>query len=150
MGKQSIAWLPRRYFPGTHLWVRRDKLAWSSFLSWETTQWHRGGKGRGGEGGGTPLYKPYRYVPPQRVGFLRRFGLKKGTDSAHFSLESGMILEGAASHPPPGIPRSSPLSGGYGLKPRQLLFFSRILAQKAILIQIWIKKIKKDNTGSRY
>ena len=100
MEKQSIAWLPRRYFPGTHLWMRRDKLAWSSFLSWETTQWHWGGKGRGGRGG-TPLYKPYRYVPPQRVGFLRRFGLKKGTDFAHFSLESGMVLEGAAPHPPP-------------------------------------------------
>ena len=28
--------------------------------------------------GGTPLYKPYRYVPPHRVGFLRRFGLKTG------------------------------------------------------------------------
>ena len=27
--------------------------------------------------GGTPLYKPYRYVPPHRVGFLRRFGLKR-------------------------------------------------------------------------
>ena len=26
-------------------------------------------------GGGTPLYKLYRYVPPQRVGFLRRFGI---------------------------------------------------------------------------
>ena len=26
--------------------------------------------------GGTPLYKPNRYVPPHRVGFLRRFGLK--------------------------------------------------------------------------
>ena len=25
--------------------------------------------------GGTPLYKPYRYVLPQRVGFLRRFGI---------------------------------------------------------------------------
>ena len=87
--------------------VRRDKLTWSSFLSCDTTQWHWGGNGRRG-GGGSPLYKPYRYVPPQRVGFLRRFGLKKGTDSAHFSLESGMILEGAAPHPPPGIPRSSP------------------------------------------
>ena len=30
----------------------------------------------GGEG--TPLYKLYRYVPPHRVGFLRRFGLKTG------------------------------------------------------------------------
>ena len=27
----------------------------------------------GGRGRGTPLYKPYRYVPPHRVGFLRRF-----------------------------------------------------------------------------
>ena len=28
-------------------------------------------------GGGTPSYKPYRYVPPQRVWFLRRFGPKR-------------------------------------------------------------------------
>ena len=28
-----------------------------------------------GGGGGTPLYKLYRYVPPHRVGFLRRFNL---------------------------------------------------------------------------
>ena len=48
----------------------------------------------GGGGEGTPLYKPYRYVPPQRVGFLRRFGLKTGIDSAHFGLESGMVYEG--------------------------------------------------------
>ena len=27
-------------------------------------------------GGGTPLYKVCRYVPPQRVWFLSRFGLK--------------------------------------------------------------------------
>ena len=26
--------------------------------------------GVGGGGGGTPLYKPYRYVPPQRVGLF--------------------------------------------------------------------------------
>ena len=38
--------------------------------------------------GGTPLYKPYRYVPPQRVGFLRRFGLKTGIDFPHFGPES--------------------------------------------------------------
>ena len=48
----------------------------------------------GGEGGGTPLYKPYRYVPPHRVGFLRRFGLKTSTDFTHFGLESGMVFEG--------------------------------------------------------
>ena len=27
-------------------------------------------------GGGTPLYGPYRYVRPQRVGFFSRFGHK--------------------------------------------------------------------------
>ena len=48
----------------------------------------------GGEGGGTPLYKLYRYVPPHRVGFLRRFGLKTGILFAHFGLESGMVFEG--------------------------------------------------------
>ena len=41
-----------------------------------------------------PLYKPYRYVPPQREGFLRRFDLKMCTDVAHFCLESGMIFKG--------------------------------------------------------
>ena len=30
---------------------------------------------------GTPLYKLHRYVPPHRVGFLRRFGLKPGRPS---------------------------------------------------------------------
>ena len=47
----------------------------------------------GGEGL-TPLYKLYRYVPPHRVGFLRRFGLKLGIPFAHFGLESGIVLEG--------------------------------------------------------
>ena len=46
---------------------------------------------RGG-GGGTPLYKLYRHVPPHRVGFLRRFGLKTGIHFAHFGLESGMVF----------------------------------------------------------
>ena len=41
----------------------------------------------------TPLFKPYRYVPPQRIWFLRRFGLKKGIDFAHFGLESGVVFE---------------------------------------------------------
>ena len=30
--------------------------------------------------GGTPLYKLYRYAPPQRVWFLSCFGLKTGID----------------------------------------------------------------------
>ena len=47
-----------------------------------------------GRGGGTPLYKLYRYVPPYRVGFLRRFGLKTSIHFAHVGLESGMVFEG--------------------------------------------------------
>ena len=46
----------------------------------------RGGCYLGG-GGGTPLYKLYRYVPPHLVGFLCRFGLKMGIHFAHFGLE---------------------------------------------------------------
>ena len=33
-------------------------------------------------------------MPPQRVGFLGRFGLKTGMDFDHFSLESGVVFEG--------------------------------------------------------
>ena len=47
-----------------------------------------------GGGGGTALYKLYRYVPPHRVAFLRRFGLKTGIHFVHFGLESGMVFEG--------------------------------------------------------
>ena len=43
--------------------------------------------------GGVPLYKPYGYVPPQRVWFFRRFDLKTGIDFAYFGLESGMVFE---------------------------------------------------------
>ena len=35
-------------------------------------------------------------MPPHRVGFLRRFGLKTGLHSAHFGLESGMVFEGTS------------------------------------------------------
>ena len=51
-------------------------------------------RGGGVGGGGSPLYKPYRYMLPQRVGFLNRFGLKTGIDFAHFGLESGLVYEG--------------------------------------------------------
>ena len=46
------------------------------------------------EGGGTPLYQVYRYVPPQRVWFLSRFGLKKGIDFEHFGLKLGLVIGG--------------------------------------------------------
>ena len=45
-------------------------------------------------GGGIPLYRLFKYVPPQKVGFLRCVGLKTGIHFAHFGLESGMIFEG--------------------------------------------------------
>ena len=44
---------------------------------------------QGNRGGGYSLY-----VPPYRVGFLRRFGLKTGIQFTHFGLESGMVFEG--------------------------------------------------------
>jgi len=44
--------------------------------------------------GGTPLYKVYRYVPPQRVWFLSRFGLKSSIDFEHFGLKLGMVIGG--------------------------------------------------------
>ena len=43
--------------------------------------------------GDSPLNEPYRYVPPQRVGFLRRFGVKTVTDFARCGLASGMVFE---------------------------------------------------------
>ena len=49
--------------------------------------------GEGGGGDGTPLCKPYKYVPLQRVWFLGLFGLKTGIHFAHFGLESGMVFE---------------------------------------------------------
>ena len=44
--------------------------------------------------GGTPLYKLYRYVPPQRAWFSSRFGLKTGIDFDHYGLKSGMVYKG--------------------------------------------------------
>ena len=53
-----------------------------------------GRQSRGAGGATTPLYLPHRYVPPQRVEFLRRFGLKTAVDFAYFGLNSGMLFEG--------------------------------------------------------
>ena len=49
-----------------------------------------------GGGGGTPLYKKYRYTLPQKVWFLSRFPrfpLKTGKEFAHFGLDSGVVFE---------------------------------------------------------
>ena len=51
--------------------------------------------GEWGGGGGSLIYKPFRYVPPERVRSLRRFGLKTVKDFTHFGLESSIVFEGA-------------------------------------------------------
>ena len=46
---------------------------------------------------GTPLYKPYRYMPPQKVRFLWPLDLKNQRvyiDFGYFGLESDMVFEG--------------------------------------------------------
>ena len=70
-----------------------NKWAWS--LEKEVAISSQPPSGRGGGGGEViPLYKLYRHVPPHRVGFLCRFGLKTGV---HF----------APSPPPPLLPWAS-------------------------------------------
>ena len=51
---------------------------WMTLMGWLTEP----GDVRGGPGG-IPILKRYRYVPPQGVWFLRRFGLKTSIDFAH-------------------------------------------------------------------
>ena len=36
-------------------------------------------------------------MTPQRIGFLRRFGLKTGIDFAPFGMQSGMVFEGTTA-----------------------------------------------------
>ena len=43
--------------------------------------------------GSTPSYKPYWYVPYQRVGFAQLWS-ENGIDFGHFGLELGMVFEG--------------------------------------------------------
>ena len=54
-------------------------LCLSSFpVAGTVPQLYSARKGEGGGGRGTHLYKPYRYVPPQRAWYLGLFGLKTG------------------------------------------------------------------------
>ena len=50
----------------------------------------------GGRGGGTPLYKPYRYVRPKGYGFWGLLGLKTDIHFAHLGLDSSMVFEGTS------------------------------------------------------
>ena len=47
-----------------------------------------------GGGGGNPLNKPYRYVLPQRLGFLRTFWSEKGYRLCLFWSGIGYAFEG--------------------------------------------------------
>ena len=54
-----------------------------------------------GGGGGTPLYKLFWYMLPQRVWFLSPFGQKTGIDFDHYGIKSGMVFKettGAYKH----------------------------------------------------
>ena len=77
---------PFHFFPESRFRLFKSEKIWSDPL--------RLCPGGGDGGGGTPLYQLYRYVPPHRVGFLRRFGLKMSIHFANFALESGMVFEG--------------------------------------------------------
>ena len=87
--------LPPNHLPSMHRVTlsmkTRDLTATSRF----DTKSFRYKPGAGG-GGGTPLNELYKYVPPHRVGFLHRFGLKTGIHFAHFGLESSVVFEGTA------------------------------------------------------
>ena len=50
-------------------------------------------KSRGG-GGGTPLYKPYRYVPPHQVGFFAPFWYKNRYTLCPFWSGIGLSFRG--------------------------------------------------------
>ena len=73
-------------------WV--NVYVFDKIFAWLLSPWNHILRPPRGGGGATLLYNPYRYVPPQRVGFLRRFGLKTGIHFAHFGLESCMVFEG--------------------------------------------------------
>ena len=64
---------------------RQDKFFWLLLTSPEL------GETLPPPGGDVSLHKLCSYVPPHRVGFFRRFGLKTGIHFAHFGLESGMV-----------------------------------------------------------
>ena len=76
--------------------LRRESRAWNLALSWVKLSDLSTNRARvvSSPAGGNPLYQAYRYVPPQRVGFTRPFGLKTGIDFAHFGLESSMVFKG--------------------------------------------------------
>ena len=62
------------------------------FLRDSNNRYQRGTFSAPGEGV-TPLYKLYRYVPPQRVWFSSRFGLKTGIDFDQIFYRSCVNLQ---------------------------------------------------------
>ena len=64
------------------LWRGNPVLWCIESLRFSAEYWNSTVKSPGG--GGTPLYKPYRYLPPHWVGFLRRLGLKTSVQFENF------------------------------------------------------------------
>ena len=80
-------------FPLCIKWASLAFLAASPIAAYEFKWDLEEGWAPGGGGGILPYISRIVMCHPQRVGFLRRFGLKTGIDWAHFSLESGMVFE---------------------------------------------------------
>ena len=77
--------------------VNIKPLTHYSMLLYKQLPQETGQVSSGGEGGGGLFLifaLPYRYVPPQRVWFLHRFGLRTDIDFTHFSLNSGKVSGG--------------------------------------------------------
>ena len=68
-------------------------------------------------------------MPPQRVGFLRCFGLKTGINFAHFGLESGMVFQGTSckGEKRTYLSRAVIKKRGPGISPR---YFQRKIEEK--------------------
>ena len=55
-----------------------------------------------GRGEGNPLYKPYRYVPPQRVGLFSPFDLITGVGRGGYTLPILVWNRNSQEYPTPG------------------------------------------------
>ena len=72
--------------------VKHESISKLSLYVWLLCRYESHYRLQSSRGGSTPLYKIYRYVPPHRVGFMRRFGLKTGIHFAHLVWNRVWIL----------------------------------------------------------
>ena len=100
--------------------------------------------------GGTPLYKPYRYVPPRRIYyiFFSRFGLKTGLHFAHLGLESGIVFDGTK---PTGVyERGDEWSlRAFASMPSTAIFLASTSRNKKIALQACEQRKNLGSTSKR-